>query len=107
MPQARLELLLKTLKTQLQQTFGDQFAAMLLFGSQARNEAWAGSDVDVLVLLRDDFDYGAVRNRTSETIADLSLENDVVISTVFVPLNRYQQQNSPFFLNVRREGRLI
>jgi uncharacterized protein len=80
---------------------------MLLFGSQARDEARAGSDVDVLVLLRDEFDYGAVRRRTSEVIADLSLENDVLISAVFAPVNRYQQQNSPFFLNVRREGRLV
>ena len=42
--------------------------------------------------------------RTSEFIATLCLDRTVVISSAFASAVRFQQEKSPFFLNVRREG---
>jgi predicted nucleotidyltransferase len=77
---------------------------MLLYGSRARGEHRPDSDIDVLVVLRDVADYGALIERTSEVVSTLSLENDVVISRAFVSKERFEHEQSPFLLNVRREG---
>ena len=36
----------------LEKHYGDQFAGLILYGSQAHGQAEAGSDIDLLVLLR-------------------------------------------------------
>lgn len=96
--------LLVVLRESFRELFGDQFDRMLLFGSHVRGDAQADSDIDVLVVLRDEFGYGKAIALTSELIARLSLENDLLISTVFISTKRYESGGSPFLLNVRREG---
>ena len=77
---------------------------MLLYGSRARGEHRPDSDIDVLVVVRDPVDYQALIERTSDVVSALSLENDVVISRAFVGVERFERGQSPFLLNVRREG---
>jgi hypothetical protein len=60
--------------------------------------------IDVLVVVRDDSDYGDLIRRTSATVSALSLQHDVVISRAFVSRERYVREQTPFLLNVRREG---
>nr|MBA2556182.1 nucleotidyltransferase domain-containing protein [Chloroflexota bacterium] len=43
-------------------------------------------------------------SRLSEALAKLSLRHDTVVSCVFVSEARYRSEQSPFLLNVRREG---
>jgi predicted nucleotidyltransferase len=83
---------------------GDQLQAVILYGSQARGQARSGSDIDVLVVVRDDSDYADLIRRTSEVVAALSLQYDVVISRAFVSSERFEHEQTPFLLNVRREG---
>jgi predicted nucleotidyltransferase len=49
----RLQLLLQDLKSQLQALYGDRLFSVLLYGSVARVEATADSDIDVLVVLKE------------------------------------------------------
>jgi hypothetical protein len=58
----------------------------------------------VLIVLKEDFKQAAMLRRTSRMIADLSLENDVVISRAFASRRQYEQSRIPFLMNVRREG---
>jgi hypothetical protein len=37
----------------------------------------------------------------------MSLENDVVISRAFVSKKEYKEKQSPFLINVRREGVVV
>ena len=53
---AELAGVLQELREGLERELGDQLEDVLLFGSRARGEARAGSDVDVLVLLKSQFD---------------------------------------------------
>ncbi|MEM9808410.1 MAG: hypothetical protein AAF959_24360 [Cyanobacteria bacterium P01_D01_bin.56] len=46
-------------------------------------------------------------DKTSQFIADLCLEFDVVISRHFVSIEKYQTGNSPFLANVKKEGILV
>jgi len=77
---------------------------VILYGSRARGQARSDSDIDVLVVVRDDSDYGDLIRRTSATVAALSLQHDVVISRAFVSRERFEHEQTPFLLNVRREG---
>lgn len=100
----RLGAILARLKEGLAQLLGDSLEAIYLYGSQARGDANPGSDIDVLVVIRGEFDYFDLLERTSQLTADLSLENDTVISKVFVSKQDFEKRKTPLLLNIRREG---
>ena len=76
----------------------------ILYGSQARGQARSDSDIDVLLVVRDDSDYADRIWRTSAAVSALSLQHDVVISRAFVSRERFEREQTPFLLNVHREG---
>ena len=102
-----LKAILYELKRGLEDLYGERLARMVLYGSQARGDAEAGSDIDVLVVLQGDVSPCKEIARTSELVADLSLRHDVVIVPTFVAEGQYQRERSPLLLNVRREGVLV
>lgn len=100
----KVQSVLHKLRKELTVALGDDLDAVILYGSQARATATGDSDIDVLILVRDDRNYADLMRRTSATVAALSLEHDVVISRVFMSRQRFEQEQSPFLMNVRREG---
>jgi len=99
-----LQTLLGELRQRLHALYGPQLEQLVLFGSQARREAGAGSDVDILVVLRGAVNAGQEIARTGSLMADLSLKYDTVVSCLFISSERYATEESPLLLNVRREG---
>lgn len=99
--------ILNQLRQYFQELYGERLAYLILYGSQARGDAEPDSDIDILVVLNDAVDAWSEIDRTSEYIADLCLKYEVVISRNFASKARYQQENSPFYMNVRREGVLV
>lgn len=99
--------ILKPLRTYLQQEYQDQFDRLILFGSQARADATAASDIDVLIVLHDPVDISAELHRTSQFVAQLCLEHDLLISRLFMPSSRFEVENSPLLRNIRRDGIVI
>ena len=95
--------LLKQLSTELTQLLGEELDQVLLYGSYPRRTR-PDSDLDILIVMRGEVDYAALIQHTSHLIAHLSLENDIVISRAFINKERFEKENSPFTLNVRREG---
>lgn len=79
----------------------------ILFGSYARGEADADSDIDVMVLV--DYPRQDIAEKTweiSSVVADLLLNRSVVVSPI-VENRRYFQEKAgflPFFQNIVREG---
>jgi predicted nucleotidyltransferase len=100
----KLTLLLAELRRRFETLHGERLVQMILFGSQARGDAEPGSDVDVLVVLKDPVDVGEEVDRTIDLVADLSLQHNEVISCVFLGENRFKHRYGPLLRNVRREG---
>jgi len=99
-----LPTLLATLRQGFERILGDQLEAMYLYGSQARGDAQSTSDIDVLAIIRGEFNHLDLLETTAPVTCTLSLENDVVISSAFISKNRFDTEKSPFILNVKREG---
>lgn len=95
---------LDSLKKELKTLYGPRLSQVLLFGSQAREDAVAGSDVDVLVVLRGDVKPGKEIAFCGKMTADLSLRHDVVLSLTFISESRFEKEESPLLINIRREG---
>ena len=101
---AGVQAIVSELRERLQKIYGPRLVRLVLFGSQARGDATAGSDVDVLVVLMGPVDAGLEISRTGDVVAELSLSHDVVIACVFMDEERFSQRQGPFLRNVRREG---
>lgn len=97
----------KILKKELIQIYGDQVHSILLYGSRARGDERPDSDIDILVVLKDEFNYSEMLRLSSDLAASLSLENDVVISRAFVSKEQFEHRQTPFLMNVRREGVVV
>lgn len=92
------------LKARLSRIYASRLRGLFVFGSRARGEADAESDVDVLVILEDFAVYGQELERTSEARSDVSLAHDVSVSVVFVRERDWLSGSTPFLDNVRREA---
>ncbi len=102
--QKRLKQVLKEYRTRLKEVLGENLDSIILYGSQARGDAVEGSDIDVLCIMKRPFVYGELILRTSEITAKISLKYDVVLSRSFARLKDYKTRQTPFLMNVRREG---
>lgn len=71
---------------------------------KSRDEADEESDVDDLIVLDRVDDYSSEIDRTSELIAELSLELGASLSRVSASKRRWLEDESLLFLNVREEA---
>jgi len=101
---ARLDTILQEFRHGLEQIYGSRLVRVVLFGSQARNEAEPDSDIDVMLVLQSAVDPHREIQRLSAFTSGLSLKHDVVISCVYVSEQDFYNEQSPLMLNVRREG---
>ena len=103
----KLKTILTELRQELQTLYGKQLVKIVLFGSQARGDAKPDSDIDVLIVLADSFNYSEEIKRTSQLIADLCLDHNVLVSCAFTTEKQLQLSNRGFFRNVRQEGVMV
>ena len=88
----------------LQELYKDRLVRIMLFGSHARGDASPRSDIDALIVLKGAVKPGEEIARTGGIASELSLKHDIVISCTFVSAERYEKEQSPLLINVRREG---
>lgn len=90
-------------KKLVHQLYGEHLERLILFGSQARGDAKADSDVDILIVARRRLSLGE-RERLIALISDLSINNNMLINFIEMSPQRFNSEQSPLLLNIRREG---
>lgn len=102
----KLRSVLDELRSGLERIYGKRLVELVLYGSRARGDAEADSDIDVLVLVTE-MPTRRQQAEASRWISDLCLDNDIVVSEIYMPLGRYRSQESPLAINAMREGVVI
>ena len=87
--------------------YGDRLKRILMYGSCARNEATAESDIDLAVVLAGDVVPGKEIDRMIDIITDINLEYGVLLSVYPVSEENYRSMNSPLLMNIRKEGTVV
>jgi len=97
--------ILRELKKGLVEIYGGQLKAVYLFGSFARGEGrLPDSDIDVMIVLKEEFNHREVEKRSVNFVTSLCLKYDVVISWFFASDANYTQSRMPFMRNVRKDA---
>jgi predicted nucleotidyltransferase len=96
--------LLEELKSGLKDLYQDRLCDVFLFGSYARGEQDAESDLDIMIILNNYERYGEELDRTSYIISNLSLKYGVSISTIFFSKQEWLVADTPLLRNVRLEA---
>ena len=104
MSQNKLEQLLNELKSGLVAVYGSQLCGVYLFGSYARGEQDAESDLDILIVLSRYERYSAEIERTGDLVSTLSLKLSVSISRKFITEGHWATVDSALLRNVRAEA---
>lgn len=104
MSQEKLKQLLEELKSGLEAFYGSQLRGVYLFGSYARGDQDAESDLDILIILSHFERYSAEIERTGELVSSLSLKYGVSISRKFIKESLWASVDSALLLNMRAEA---
>lgn len=103
----KLQNILTELSGSLKSLYGKRLVHLILFGSQARGEDCYDSDIDMMIVLEGTVSVGTEIERTGEIISGISLQYDVLISSIYMSSERYKTEMSPLLLNVRKEGIIL
>ena len=100
----RIKPLINQIKAHLIKTYGERIKKVILYGSYVRGEATRDSDIDMLVLIDQSLNPFEVRESLSDLLFDILLEEGEHISVIAVPEHLFENYNSPFIYNAKKEG---
>ena len=96
--------IVKQIKEAIQKT--EPTATAILYGSEARGDARADSDIDVLILLDGDKRDFHREDKLSGELYNLELNTGVLISPMIMLRKQWENRpfKTPFYINVVNEG---
>lgn len=100
----RIKRLINQIKAHLVKVYGERIKKVILYGSYVRGAATRDSDIDLLVLVDRSLNPFEVRESLSDLLFDMLLEEGELVSVIVVPEDFFESYNSPFILNVKKEG---
>lgn len=102
------EKIIAHLRERLVEELGDKIESIVLYGSVARNEAHEDSDIDILVVIRDD--DRKLYDKISKIRTRIDLDNNTLTALVQMSRNeleRYLKLGSPFMESVVEKGVIL
>lgn len=103
----QLQQLSQAVKRALTELYGDRLDRLILYGSYARGNFHAESDVDYLVVLRGEIQAGNEVRRMAPVIGPLSLNYGVEVSIFPVNTVKYESGYTLFYQAIQQEGETI
>ncbi len=91
-------------KSNLVKYYGPRLKGLILYGSMARDQASADSDIDLLVLLSEPFDYFRELHQIIDLLYPIQLESEQLISAKPAAFDDFEQMAIQLYRNVKREG---
>lgn len=106
MPQ-NLNVILKKYVKDIQQLYGNKLKTVLLYGSYARGDFRADSDIDIMILV--DLSEQEILKKghvLSDITFDYNFNDDLKIMPIVKNLDHFNKwlRAYPFYYNVKREG---
>ena len=89
----------------LKDVYGDYLVKIVLYGSYARGEQTAESDVDIAVILKDG-NTEKMHDDMTDIVVDYELDQGVTLSVIPIEFEQYTAWNKtlPFYKNIDKEG---
>lgn len=92
---------------EIKKIYGAHLRKIILYGSYARGDFKADSDVDIMILLdMSDLELKAYSQKLSYMTYDFNLDNDLDIKPIAKSEAHFRKWivNYPFYANIHREG---
>ena len=99
------ETIIPRFKEILEKWYGERLEKIILYGSFARGDYHENSDIDFLVVLKEDkvCVYQEIKNIT-RLVFQMILDYNILISYHFTSAAKYQKEQTPLFYFIKKEG---
>ncbi len=97
---------IQTFRQKLNILYGNNLKQVILFGSQARGEATKNSDIDLLIITEKKLSPFQ-QEELVNLISYIAIEDDVLINFIEMLPSKFESEQSPLLLNIRREGMIL
>ncbi len=92
------------IRRRLEAAFGARLKDVILYGSTVRGDDEPDSDIDLLVLVSEPYDWGRDWDLAYDALYDIYLIGGRPLSIKVKTLAQYETSPMPFYRNVHREG---
>ena len=99
------KLLIKEIQDLLRDKFDGNISRVILYGSRSRGDYKEYSDYDILVIVKEDFDWRFERE-VNNALIDIDLKYDIILDVRLISENEMKTiiGKQPFILNAIKEG---
>lgn len=107
MVETQKQAIIQKCKQILDEHYRSSFEGIILFGSTARDQADIHSDIDMLVLLNEPFDYFQELRQIIDLLYPIQLESESLISAKPASKTAFDNGELQLYRNAKREGLLV
>ena len=102
-----LDSILREVAAAYRLVYGDDLVKILMYGSYARGDFDADSDVDIAAIVKGD--RQTLQNdlkKVWDVSSDLELEYETIVSPTVIPFDEYEKyrEDIPYYRNMEKEG---